>query len=67
MRFGASVHVHGAPLHIRSIDQASDYFHDVNGGRMINVWGLVPVLGGWGSALGSLSDAEKKEGVWKLT
>ena len=38
------VHVHGAPLHIRSIDQASDYFHDVYGGRMVNLWGLVPVL-----------------------
>jgi hypothetical protein len=41
-------------LHIRSIDQASDYFHDVYGGRMVNLWGLVPVLGGWGSALNSL-------------
>jgi creatinine amidohydrolase len=55
------VHVHGAPLHIRAIDQASDFFHDVYGGRMVNLWGLVPVLGGWGRALESLSDAEKKE------
>ena len=55
------VHVHGAPLHIRALDQASDYFHDIYGGRMVNLWGLVPVLGGWGSALGSLTDAEKKE------
>lgn len=55
------VHVHGAPLHIRALDQASDFFHDTYGGRMVNLWGLVPVLGGWGRALGGLSDAEKKE------
>ena len=55
------VHVHGAPLHIRSLDQAGDFFHDTYNGRMVNLWGLVPVLGGWGKVLGSLSDAEKKE------
>ena len=55
------VHVHGAPLHIRSLDQAGDFFRDTYNGRMINLWGLVPVLGGWGKVLGSLSDAEKKE------
>ena len=55
------VHVHGAPLHIRSLDQAGDFFHDTYNGRMVNLWGLVPVLGGWGKVLGGLSDAEKKE------
>ena len=55
------VHVHGAPLHIGSLDQAGDFFHDTYNGRMVNVWGLVPVLGGWGKVLGGLSDAEKKE------
>jgi len=55
------VHVHGAPLHIRSLDQAGDFFRDTYNGRMVNLWGLVPVLGGWGKVLGSLSDAEKKE------
>ena len=28
---------------------------------MVHLWGLVPVLGGWGRALATLSDAEKKE------
>ncbi len=55
------VHVHGAPLHNRALDDAGDFFHDTYGGRMVHLWGLVPVLGGWGSALQSLSDAEKKE------
>jgi len=55
------VHVHGSPLHIRAIDQAGDFFHDTYGGRMVNLWGLVPVLGGWGSAMQSMTDAEKQE------
>ena len=55
------VHVHGAPMHISALDQAGDFFHDTYGGRMVNLWGLVPVLGGWGKVLGGLTDAEKKE------
>jgi creatinine amidohydrolase/Fe(II)-dependent formamide hydrolase-like protein len=55
------VHVHGAPLHNRALDQAGDYFHDTYAGRMVHLWGLVPVLSGWGRALGSLSDAQKQE------
>jgi len=56
------VHVHGAPMHIRALDQAGDFFHDTYGGRMVNLWGLVPVLSGWGNAMGAaMTDAEKKE------
>jgi creatinine amidohydrolase/Fe(II)-dependent formamide hydrolase-like protein len=55
------VNVHGAPLHNRALDQASDFFQDTYGGRMVHLWGLVPVLGGWGRALESRSDHEKKE------
>lgn len=56
------VHVHGAPLHIRALDQAGDFFHDTYGGRMVNLWGLVPVLSGWGNAMGAaMTAAEKKE------
>ncbi len=55
-------HVHGAPLHIRAIDDAGDFFHDTYGGRMINLWDLVPVISGWGNAMvGAMTDAEKKE------
>jgi creatinine amidohydrolase/Fe(II)-dependent formamide hydrolase-like protein len=55
------VHVHGSPLHIEAIDDAGDYFHDTYGGTMVNLWGLLPVLGGWGSVLGTLPDSVKKE------
>lgn len=56
------VHVHGAPLHIRAIDDAGDYFHDAYGGWMINLWDLLPVIGGWGNAMAAATtDAEKKE------
>jgi len=56
------VHVHGAPMHIRALDQAGDFFHDTYGGRMVNLWGLVPVLSGWGNAMGAaMTDAEKNE------
>lgn len=55
------VHVHGSPLHIRALDQAGDFFRDTYGGTMVNLWGLLPVIGGWGRALTTLTAAEKKE------
>ena len=55
------VHVHGSPLHIGALDDAGDFFHDVYGGRMVNLWGLLPVLGGWGSAMSVMTAAQKKE------
>lgn len=54
------VHVHGSPLHIGALDDAGDYFHDTYGGTMVNLWGLMPVLGGWGDAMQSMTPAEKK-------
>jgi creatinine amidohydrolase/Fe(II)-dependent formamide hydrolase-like protein len=54
------VHVHGSPLHIEALDDAGDYFHEVYGGRMINLWGLLPVLAGWGGVLGTLPDSVKR-------
>ena len=55
------VHVHGSPLHIGALDDAGDFFHDTYGGRMVNLWGLVPVIGGWGSAMSIMTPAQKKE------
>jgi creatinine amidohydrolase/Fe(II)-dependent formamide hydrolase-like protein/ketosteroid isomerase-like protein len=55
------VHVHGSPLHIGALDEAGDYFRDAYGGRMVNLWGLLPVIGGWGIGMGSMTDAQKKE------
>jgi creatinine amidohydrolase len=53
------VHVHGSPLHIGAIDDAGDYFRDTFGGTMVNLWGLLPVLGGWGGAMSDMTAAEK--------
>lgn len=53
------VHVHGSPLHIGALDDASDFFHDTYGGTMVNLWGLLPVLGGWGGAMSVMTPAEK--------
>lgn len=55
------VHVHGSPLHIGAIDAAGDFFHDTYGGTMVNLWGLVPVLAGWGSALAAMPDSVRRE------
>jgi len=55
------VHVHGSPLHIGALDDAGDFFHDTYGGRMVNLWGLLPVLGGWGSAMSIMTAEQKKE------
>jgi len=55
------VHVHGSPLHIGALDDAGDFFHDTYGGQMVNLWGLLPVLGGWGSAMSVMTAEQKKE------
>ncbi len=38
------VHLHGAPAQHRALDDAGDYFHDMYGGRMVHLYGLMPVL-----------------------
>jgi creatinine amidohydrolase/Fe(II)-dependent formamide hydrolase-like protein len=38
------VHLHGAPGQHRALDDAGDYFHDTYGGRMVHLYGLMPVL-----------------------
>ena len=53
------VHVHGSPLHIGALDDAGDFFHESYGGTMVNLWGLMPVLGGWGGAMSVMTPAEK--------
>jgi creatinine amidohydrolase/Fe(II)-dependent formamide hydrolase-like protein len=53
------VHVHGSPLHIGALDDAGDFFRDTYGGTMVNLWGLAPVIGGWGGAMSVMTPAEK--------
>lgn len=55
------IHVHGAGLHNRALDQAGDYFHQTYGGQMVHLWGLVPVLSAWGEVLQALSKQERAE------
>lgn len=55
------VHVHGSPLHIGALDEAGDFFHETYGGQMVNLWGLLPVLGGWGSAMSIMTPQQKKD------
>lgn len=55
------VHVHGSPLHIAALDEAGDFFHDTYGGRMTNLWGLIPVISGWGNAMSVMTPAQAKE------
>jgi creatinine amidohydrolase/Fe(II)-dependent formamide hydrolase-like protein len=55
------VHVHGSPLHIAALDDAGDFFHDTYGGRMINLWGLIPVISGWGNAMSVMTPAQASE------
>lgn len=38
------VHLHGAPGQHRALDDAGDFFHDTYGGRMVHLYGLMPVL-----------------------
>ena len=38
------VHNHGAPNNHKALNQASDYFHDMYGGTMVNLFGLRPVF-----------------------
>jgi creatinine amidohydrolase len=54
------VHVHGSPLHIGALDDAGDFFHDTYRGTMVNLWGLLPVLGGWGGAMSVMTPEEKR-------
>jgi creatinine amidohydrolase len=35
---------HGAPNNHKALNQASDYFHDIYGGTMVNLFGLRPVF-----------------------
>ncbi len=55
------VHVHGSPLHIGALDAAGDFFHDTYGGQLVNLRGLLPVLGGWGSAMSVMTAEQKRE------
>ncbi len=53
------IHGHGAPNHQRAIDQAADFFNDAYNGKMVNLFGLNPVMENWFS--GQMTEEQKKE------
>lgn len=53
------IHGHGAPNHQRAIDQAADFFNDTYHGKMVNLFGLNPVIENWFS--GQMTEEQKKE------
>jgi creatinine amidohydrolase len=52
------VHLHGAPSQHRALDDAGDYFHDTYGGRMVHLYGLMPVLTAGAPSLAPTEAAE---------
>lgn len=57
------VHLHGAPLQNRMLDQASDYFRESYDGRMLHLYGLMRVLRGWGEGSAFMApDLARAEG-----
>ncbi|HEX7705170.1 MAG TPA: creatininase family protein [Thermoanaerobaculia bacterium] len=56
------IHLHGYPGHNAALDQAGDYFHDIYGGRMIHLMGLMPIFDCCGAQQEKLlSEAQRKE------
>jgi creatinine amidohydrolase/Fe(II)-dependent formamide hydrolase-like protein len=59
------IHMHGAPTHNRILDDAGDFFADTYGGRMVNLWGLMPVFGSLFDS-SKLSDEARSENGLEL-
>jgi creatinine amidohydrolase/Fe(II)-dependent formamide hydrolase-like protein len=55
------VHNHGAPNHHKALTEASDYFHDVYGGIMVDLFGLEPIFNCCGTKEKVLSAKELAE------
>jgi len=53
------IHGHGAPNHQRALDQAADFFNDTYDGKMVNLFGLNPVMEKWFSV--QMTEEQKKE------
>jgi len=53
---------HGSPNSNRALNQASDYFRDVHGGRMVHLFGMMPLRTCCGQpANAAMSEAQKAE------
>jgi creatinine amidohydrolase/Fe(II)-dependent formamide hydrolase-like protein len=52
------VHLHGAPAQHRALDDAGEFFRDIYGGRMVHLYGLMPVLAAGAPKLNPTEAAE---------
>lgn len=52
------VHLHGAPSQHRALDDAGEYFRHTYGGRMVHLYGLMPVIAAGAPSLGPDEAAE---------
>lgn len=57
------VHLHGALAHHRALEEAGEFFRDTYGGRMVNLYGLMPVIA---AGAPSLDPAEAAENGWDV-
>jgi creatinine amidohydrolase/Fe(II)-dependent formamide hydrolase-like protein len=52
------VHLHGAPAQHRALDDAAAFFRDTYGGRMVHLYGLIPVITAGAATLDSADARE---------
>lgn len=52
------VHLHGAPSHSRALDDAGEFFRDIYGGRMVHLYGLMPVIAAGSQSMDPAEEAE---------
>jgi creatinine amidohydrolase len=52
------VHLHGAPSQHRALEEAGEYFRDTYDGRMVHLYGLMPVMAAGAPALDPVEAAE---------
>jgi creatinine amidohydrolase/Fe(II)-dependent formamide hydrolase-like protein len=57
------VHLHGAARHHQALEDAGDYFRDTYEGRMVNLYGLMPVIA---AGAPSLDPADAAKNGWDV-
>lgn len=58
------MHIHGSPIQNRMLDMATDYFNDTWDGRMLHLYGLMPIQSQWRAARDAMSEeAVEAQGI----
>jgi creatinine amidohydrolase/Fe(II)-dependent formamide hydrolase-like protein len=58
------IHSHGAPNHLRALDQAADFFNETYDGKMVNLMGIAALQLTWFD--GNKTKAQEKEDGMKM-